>query len=110
MWLNSDDKPEPNTPLARSFQEEIEAALGAANGTKVKADCWMIGNVNFAVSCRVSAPIAENLIAQLLASGWSYAERSSPSSITLRKASRQISVSQMPSTNEVSIAMRLVKS
>jgi hypothetical protein len=109
LEMNSTDRVEPNTPLARAFQNEIEAALSAANGAKVQTACSMHGNINFGVSCRVPAPAAENLVSHLLASGWGHADGATRD-ITLRKGNRYIAISHLESTNEVSIAIRMVTS
>ena len=108
--LNSAARIEPSTDLAKSFKAEIDAVLSAASGTRVNATCSMHGNVNLGISCRVPAGIATNLVPQLLASGWSYTSDSTASETALSKENRRMSIASLGTTNEVSIALRFVKS
>jgi hypothetical protein len=108
--ISSAARVEPSTPLAKSFKAEIEAALSAASGTKVNATCSMHGSISFGVSCRVPANVATNLVPQLLASGWSYTSDSTASETALRKENRRMSIASLVTANEVSIALRFVKS
>lgn len=109
LECNSADRIEPSGPLAKSFQAEIETAVEAAHGSKVRLDCSMHGNVNFAVSCRGPADAAYNLQAHLLASGWVDAgDDNIPGNSVLRKGTRRITIEPMPGHREVSISMRVV--
>lgn len=109
LECNSADRHEPSGALAKSFQTEIETVVEAAHGSKVRLDCSMHGNVNFAVSCRGPAYAAYNLQAHLLASGWVDAGNDNiPGNSVLRKGTRRITIEPMPGSREVSISMRVV--
>jgi hypothetical protein len=113
LWVNgaSVGEAEPTDALAKSFQVEIQNALVAAYGSSdATTTCSMHGNVNFGVTCRAPLRGADAIVAQFLASGWSYAEDSTPSTPTLRRSNRRIYISELQGTGELSISMRLVKS
>ena len=108
MECNSSDRIEPSTPLAKSFQADIEAAVDAAYGSKVHIDCAMHGNVNFLVSCRAPASMTQNLQAHLLATGWvDVGDNGVSGKSVLRKGNRQITIEPMPRDRMVSVSMRM---
>lgn len=108
MECNSNDRTAPSTGLAKSFQTDIEAAVDAAYGSKVRLDCNVHGNVNFTVSCRAPAHATQNLQAHLLATGWVDAgDNSIPRNAVLRKGNRRLAIEPMPGSGEVSVSMRL---
>lgn len=109
LECNSSDRIEPSTPLAKSFQADIETAIDAAYGSKVRLECSMRGNVNFGVSCRAPADVTQNLQAHLLATGWvDVGHNNIQGNSVLRKGNRQITIEPMPRSRETSVSMRTV--
>lgn len=108
LECNSSDRIAPSTGLGKSFQADIEAAVDAAYGSKVRLECYVHGNVNFTVSCRAPAHATQNLQAHLLATGWVDAgDNSIPRNTVLRKGNRRLTIESMPDSREVSVSMRL---